>query len=408
MKSVLTPARNALVGTGLALSLVGGVSLAAQPSPERAQFELGPWKARLVNEITPRLDRLTGPATPFASDWALESLGSSWARSPSQWVDPRQLAPAFAREWVTATASPWRPSDRVFRLAGLSDRDRRVNARSMPLLNRQRARVEQSLMMPGVTTQVSTTTAWTVSAVLATQRFVNPGMNLLAYEGTIPASPDAGWWDGERVETSHGLGVRVGGEFRPVESVSFEMGFRSRIDMNALANVQGVHGAQAQLDIPSRFEASLSWQLTERLAGVVGASHIFYSEVGAFPSRAMPARFSGLLGDSTSPEFSWRDLTVLSAGLDVQLTDGLSANVEYKNQAQPNPTSKALSNALGTALNKHAWRVSLRQLLGERTQLHIGAAYAPPEYAFGGHILGVVSDQLDQSLEGQMLWQMWF
>ena len=399
MKPWLTPARSALIGTGLVLWLASGPSLAAQPAAEGGQFKLGPWKAYLVNEITPRLDRLPAPA-PAAG---------------SKWMDPQALVPAFARHWVGDEATP-RPgvgdrSPRIFRLAGLNELQRPQRAQAMSLLASQRPRVEQSLMMPGLTTQVSTTTAWTVSAVLASQRFVSPGMNLMAYEGTLPASlasGDAGWWNGARVETAHGLGVRVGGEFRPLASVSIAMGYRSRIDMNALANVQGIHGAQAQLDIPSRFEASLSWQMTERVAGVVSSSHIFYNEVGAFPSRAMPARFSGLLGDSTSPEFSWRDLTVFSAGVDIQLSEGLSANIEYANQAQPDPTSKALSDALGTVLNKHAWRVGLRQVFSEHAQLHIGAAYAPPEYAFGGHILGVVSDQLDQRLEGQALWQMWF
>ena len=395
MNRVLTSSRNALKSTGLALAWVAGTAAAMPSDADRAQFKLGPWKAQLVSEITPRLDRLTQPQP----------------QDDIQWVNPKLLAPAFARDWLRETTPGWPSNQRVIRLAGFDQMGQKVTQEAMgpmTLVDSQRTRIEQSLLMPGVKTQVSRGTSWTVSAVLATQRFINPGMNLMAYRGTLPGKPNAGWWHGERVETSHGLGVRVAGEFQPVEAVAIEMGFRSHIDMNALANLQGVHGAQAQLDIPSRFEASLSWQLTERVATVLGASHIFYSEVGAFPSRAMPARFSGLLGDSTSPEFSWRDLTVLSAGVDIALSEQLTASIEYKNQAQPDPTSQALSQALGTVLNKHAWRVGVRQALGDRAQIHFGAAYAPPEYAFGGHILGVVSDQLDQSLEGQLLWQMWF
>jgi len=276
------------------------------------------------------------------------------------------------------------------------------------LLSAERARIEQSLIMPGVTTRVGTQNALTVSAVLAAQRFVNPGMNLTRYDGAVAIAPAVAGLPGQRVESAHGLGLRVANQFSPFSAVVIETAYQSRIDMNPLAMLQGVHGAQAQLDIPSRFEAEVRFALSERLLVSLGASHIFYSEVGAFPSRAMPARFSGLLGDSTSPEFAWRDLSVFTAGLGLRVTEGLSAHLEYDSRAQPLPTSKALSDALGNELTKHAWRVGLNQQTGERSSVMFTAAYAPAEYVFGGHILGVVSDELEQSLEVQALWQVFF
>ncbi len=361
----------------------------AQANEPRSTFELGPWEAYLTNEITPSLQHVERPV--------LEPI--SWVR-----FDRTLVVPSFARSWMDPAANR---SERV-RLAWVEPKWGSQPGRASNLLGAERARVEQSLIMPGVTTQVNAQNALTVSAVLAAQRFVNPGMNLTPHQGAVAVMQSTTGIQGQRVESSHGLGLRVANQFSPVSSVVIETAYQSRIDMNPLATLQGVHGAQAQLDIPSRFEAEIRFALSERVVASLGASHIFYSEVGAFPSRAMPARFGSLLGDSTSPEFAWRDLSVFTAGLGLQVTEQLSAHIEYDSRAQPRPTSKALSNALGNELTKHAWRVGLTQQTGERASFIVSAAYAPPEYVFGGHVLGVVSDQLEQSLEVQALWQVFF
>jgi hypothetical protein len=381
--------RQLLIVSALWALMSGGV-VAATPASASSQFELGPWQAYLVEQITPQLERLERPAT-----------------APVSWLqlDQALVAPEFARGWVQPSRSLTSGSVRV---AWVQPRWGVEQAGRASLLGAERARIEQSMMMPSVTTQVSDHSVMTVSAVLATQRFVNPGMNLMAYEGILPATSEQAWFDGERVESSHGVGLRVASQFEPFKNVFIETSYRSRIDMNPLANLQGVHGAQAQLDIPSRFEAQINWQIGARVMASVGARHIFYSEVGAFPSRAMPARFSSLLGDSTSPEFAWRDLSVLTAGLGVRLTEQLSAYVEYNSRAQPTPTSKALADALGQDLGKHAWRVALTERMTQNSRVHFSAAYAPPEYVFGGNVLGVVSDDLKQSLEVQAMWQVFF
>ena len=45
---------------------------------------------------------------------------------------------------------------------------------------------------------------------------------------------------------------------------------------------------------------------------------------------------------------------------------------------------------------------------GERSRLHFNAAYAPSEYAFGGSVLGVTTDDLNQRFELEALWTMNF
>ena len=44
----------------------------------------------------------------------------------------------------------------------------------------------------------------------------------------------------------------------------------------------------------------------------------------------------------------------------------------------------------------------------ERSRLHFNAAYAPSEFAFGGSVLGVTTEELDQRFELEALWTMSF
>ena len=42
--------------------------------------------------------------------------------------------------------------------------------------------------------------------------------------------------------------------------------------------------------------------------------------------------------------------------------------------------------------------------LGDRSRFSLNAAYAPAEYAFGGSVLGVVTEDLDQNVEVEAFW----
>ena len=45
---------------------------------------------------------------------------------------------------------------------------------------------------------------------------------------------------------------------------------------------------------------------------------------------------------------------------------------------------------------------------GKRSRLDFNAAYAPSEYAFGGSVLGVTTEDLDQRFEVEAMWIMNF
>ncbi len=350
-------------------------------------FELGPWDEYLLNEITPDLERLTKDYSPRVS----------WLH-----VEDRFIIPDFAFSLLDQPRSSLSPlvvslqnhrvSLDVFGSNGDHD-----SGNGMLF--------EQAMLMPGLTHRMSERNAVTVSAILASQRYGTAGLNLQETDslarrvGSHHDYPMNAGYPGRNVDVSHGTGVRLAlsGELLP--SLKYEAAFQSRIEMAELATLQGFHGAQAELDIPSRIQLGMQLQATDRSALKVGVSQIFYSEVRAFPSRTLPARFNALLGDSSSPQFAWNDLLVYSVGWQWWPGSDLAFHVDYYSRTQPKPDSPVLASALAPELAQNAFMAGFTKGLGERHRFRFNAAYAPPEFAFGGNVMGVVTDQLGQSIE---------
>lgn len=343
-------------------------------------FELGPWEEYLIRELTPDLDRLTADSG---------SSGVSWIH-----VDADVLLPDFAAALLQQ--SPVRLT--------LAQRGTIRPDLGVPPLGAEWQQLERSLMMPGITARVSDRSALSVAAVLATQRFVAAGMNLSENVET-PSQWRHSMAPDRQQEVLYGAGVRLALSGEPVSGVVLEASFQSRIDMSEMASLTGVHGSRAELDIPSRMQLGLKLQTGARAALNFGVEQIFYSEVGAFPSRALPARFNALLGDSTSPEFGWEDLLVYHVGWVWRHESRLELSVDYRTRSQPRPSAPALASALAPELAQNAFLVGLSKDLNDRSRLSLSAAYAPPEFAFGGNVLGIVADRLDQSLEVQAVWR---
>jgi long-chain fatty acid transport protein len=140
----------------------------------------------------------------------------------------------------------------------------------------------------------------------------------------------------------------------------------------------------------------------------VAIERVLYSEINAFPSRYLPNRFLSLLGDSTSPAFDWEDLTVYTVGFTWSDGKDQQWHVDLSTRTQPLPSSRLLSRAIAGDLAQSAMIVGYSKRTGERSRLAFNAAYAPSEYAFGGSVLGVTTDELGQQFELEAMWSLSF
>ena len=226
------------------------------------------------------------------------------------------------------------------------------------------------------------------------------------------ASPDTNQWAfpsySPYEESAYGTGVRLALRQEVVSGIALDAGFQSRIDMEDFAAFRGVYSQPADLYIPARARLGLAFQASEKSWLNVAVERVLYSEINAFASRNLPNRFLSLLGDSTSPSFDWEDLTVYSIGYTWSDGSDQQWHVDLSTRSQPSPTSQLLSNAIEGELANSAMIVGYSRRTGIRSQLNLNAAYAPSEYAFGGSVLGVTTEELGQRFELEAMWSLSF
>jgi len=349
-------------------------------------FELGPWQEYLAQELTPSY-MLPEDSLPIHVTWLKNS--------------EVLIMPDFAAElnetpdtWMNLNFE-WQSSGDFF-VPGFEDESAY-----------QGTSFERQYFAPGFEHQLNDNGVLGVSAVIAYQRYSAANLGL-----TAASSPDRSLWSFPNYspyqESAYGTGVRLAVRQEVIEGIALDAGFQSRIDMEEFAAYRGVYAQPADLDIPARARVGLAFQSSEKSWLNVAIERVMYSEISAFPSRQLPNRFLSLLGDSTSPSFDWQDLTVYSIGF--TWSDGADQqwHIDLSTRTQPSPTSQLLSNAIEGDLADSAMVVGYSRRTSDRSQLNFNAAYAPSEYAFGGSVLGVTTEELDQRFELEAMWTMSF
>ncbi|MGB0513685.1 MAG: hypothetical protein ACPGJE_02455 [Wenzhouxiangellaceae bacterium] len=338
--------------------------------------KLGPWEAYLARKLTPELD-IADPIDVPEITWLA--------------IDHDIVLPEFARSLVGDQRPPrvsmFTTGQLTTSLLGRLAGDGRRGFVPPGL--------QRTMLLSGITRQVSERNRISVSAVLASQQFSHSMLDLTEFDGGL--RPVDFFAANRDLSTGAGLHLGFASEIAP--RLRLNASYQSRVNMDELASVRGVHGYSADLDVPSRVRMALDMRANDQTLFTVAVSQVFYSEVGVFPSRALPARFIALLGDSTSPTLAWKDLTVYSVGMQWRHKSDLEVSIDFHTRSQPTPTAASLSNALEDSLGQHSVLMGIGKPIGDRARFDVSATYAPPEFAFGGNVLGVVSDRLDQAVE---------
>jgi long-chain fatty acid transport protein len=349
-------------------------------------FELGPWQEYLAQELTP-VYMLPENTEPMRVSWLRNSEISIMPDFASYLESPPPTRLNLDFQWQSDSQYQWPGEDPDLSLHGTS--------------------FDRQYFSPGIEHEFANGSILGVSAIVAHQRYSAASLGLTAASrpGDSPWLPPT---YSPQHESGYGTGVRLALQQEVITGVSLGAGYQSRIDMDEFASYRGVYSKAADLDIPARASVSLAFQATERSWLNVAIARVMYSDINAFPSRYLPNRFLSLLGDSSSPSFDWEDLTVYSVGY--TWSDGADQqwHVDLSTRTQPSPSSQLLNQALKGDLADSALTVGYSRRTGERSRLAFNAAYAPSEFVFGGSVLGVTTEELDQQIELEAMWTLSF
>ncbi len=349
-------------------------------------FELGPWQDYLARELTPE----------FLAEPELAPLHISW-------LDPElvSILPAFA-EGLVRQPRTW--SRFEFELHSL---DTAAAPASGGSLQAPGLGFERQLLAPGIFHEIDNGSVLGVEAILAHQSFGTSRLGMRSIGGGPALDSGLALYQPYQ-ESSYGTGVRLNVSSPLANGFSVGAGFQSRIDMEEFANYRGVYASPADFDIPARASVGVAYQASEGSSVDLSVERVLYSDVNAFQSRNLPDRFLSMLGDSTSPNFGYDDLTVIRLGYTWTNGKDTQWRAEVSSRSTPAPNSATLERALANEIADHAMLVGYSRRTGEFSRFNVNAAYAPSEYAFGGNVLGVASDDLDQDFEVEAVWTLDF
>jgi len=349
-------------------------------------FELGPWQEYLAQELTPDY-LLDANTTPVNVSWINQQAVTILPVFAASLLDQPQTFLRFEIDWE---------SSGDLGMGAFSSSFNEGLITGKPALERQ-------MISSGLVHSLSDNQLVGVSAVFVTQSFGVSQLGLHSYDQNIPAELHSAIYE-PYAESGYGAGVELALRSELSDRVSLQAGFQSRIDMDDFASYRGVYSQSASLDIPARASLGLSLKATDRSWLSVSVERVLYSEIGAFASRNLPSRFLSLLGDTTSPSFAWDDLTVFSVGWNWADKKGTSWHIDFSSRTQPSPSSRILSQAIDADLANSAMIIGFSRQMSMTSRFNLNAAYAPSEYAFGGNVLGVTTDQLDQDFELEASW----
>lgn len=348
-------------------------------------FELGVWQDYLARELTPE----------FLQEPDLPPLHLSW-------LDPEVVAilPAFASGLTREPRTSLRYELEI------NYRDA-FNAAPFGNLDAPGLGFERQLLSPGVFHELNDGSVLGVEAIMAYQSFGTSQLGLQRIGGPSTIVPVA-YNQQLYQEASYGTGVRLNLSRAIADRLTIGAGFQSRIDMEDFANYRGVYSSPADFDIPARASVGLAFQASANTSLDFAVERVMYSEVSAFQSRLLPDRFLAQLGDSTSPNFAWDDLTVFKVGYTWTNGKDTQWRAEVSSRSTPAPDSAALQRALDQEIADHAMLLGFSRRTSEYSRFNLNAAYAPSDYLFGGNVLGVASEDLGQDLELEAVWSMDF
>lgn len=207
--------------------------------------------------------------------------------------------------------------------------------------------LSQLFVVPTYAVKVTPNHAFGISPVLAYQMFEAKGLQMFNGMSSDPNNlTDNGH------ANSYGYGAKIGYLGKILPELNLGLAYHSRTKMTKFSQYAGLFAGQGGFDIPSSWNAGVSYQPLPEWTLVLDAQTINYSEI---KSIANPFASPGPLGADNGPGFGWKDMTTIKAGLQWQSSPDWTWRMGYSKGNQPIGSSEVLFNILAPGvIEQHA------------------------------------------------------
>jgi len=215
--------------------------------------------------------------------------------------------------------------------------------------------LEQLFLNTTYARKISETSSWGVSAIVAYQRFEAEGLSNFGGSSTnANALSDNG------VDTSTGIGFKLGYQAEVLKDLTLAASYQSKIDMDEFDKYSGLFAGGGDFDIPATWTVGLALKTSPKSVWTFDIQKIEYSDVPAIgnPFNNLINTTTGCaggvvsrcLGGADGAGFGWRDMTIFKLGWQTEATSNLTLRAGFSHGTQPIADSEVLFNILVPAV----------------------------------------------------------
>ena len=238
--------------------------------------------------------------------------------------------------------------------------------------------------------KVSTETTLGISLIYAYQRFEAKGLKAF---GDFGLSSDSAALTDNGVDSSSGIGVKVGVQSNISNNVTIGAAYQPKIGMKKFKKYQGLFADQGELDIAGTISAGLAWKASPKLTVAFDYLNIDYKGVTAIGNSSNKLG-TALLGSTDGPGFGWDSINVFKLGFAYESSDTMTYRAGWNHGDNPIKSSEVSVNFLAPGVITDHLTLGGTYKMDKNSELSfnyvrsfnhsVSGAFAPTLGSFGG------------------------
>ncbi len=254
-----------------------------------------------------------------------------------------------------------------------------------------------------------------LSLIYARQSFSVDGLSHFAGFSSNSAA-----LSGNGVDTSNGVGFKIGGQFRIMPGIDMGFAYSPRMTMSKFSKYSGLFAGGGRMDIPANGVVGLAFKPTANQVLAFDFERIYYNDVPAIANPgptnddgcsptgcALNPQDGDALGAAGGVGFGWQNISVYKLGYQFATSRMWTWRVGFAYNNQPIPPSQVLLNVLAPGVIQRDVTAGFTVRTARHQDVSVAAMYGLPQSVYGNAPAGFGGAPIKISLHEYQLEANW-
>jgi long-chain fatty acid transport protein len=239
-------------------------------------------------------------------------------------------------------------------------------------------------IMPGVSIGVA--------PIVATQTGELDGVSFYSVASSDPAN-----FTNRGRDTSWGVGVRAGVEWKVIPGVRVGVAGNPPIDMSNFDKYRGLLAEQGDFDIPGTIQAGVAVDVTQNLTLMADYKHIWFNSIASVGNASTNLLLGAPFGANNGAGYGVQDVDVIKLGLEWRHSPELTLRAGYSYNTAPILPRDVDLNIMTLGVVQHHITGGLKYQVTRNWDVELAAMYAPRASVNGTELGATRSVEIEMS-----------